>query len=86
MAFNLTQVPLHAFPATPSDATAQDGVGFYVGGGAGDVTVTTRGSPEYPPQNVTFPAVPIGTIIPIAFTKIMATGTLATGIVVFAGA
>jgi hypothetical protein len=86
MAFNLTQVPLHAFPISPSDTVNQNGVGFYVGGSAGDVTVRTVGSPAYPPALVTFPAVPLGATVAIQFTQLRASGTAATGIVAFAGA
>jgi hypothetical protein len=61
-----------AVAVTPSDATTIIGKAIYVGG-AGAVAVTTAAG-----NVVTFSAVPVGTVIPIAFTKIMATNTTAT--------
>ena len=61
-----------AVAVTPSDTTVIVGKAIYVGG-AGNVAVTTSAGTV-----VTFTAPPVGTVIPIAFTKIMATNTTAT--------
>lgn len=63
-----------AYPITPSDTLGQPGDALYVGA-AGNVTIFTKGTPSFPAQAVLFPAVPAGTTIPCAFTKVMATGT-----------
>ena len=58
---------------TKSDATVLDNVeGLYIGG-AGDVAVADQNG-----DVVTFSAVPVGTILPIAVTKVMSTNTSAT--------
>jgi hypothetical protein len=58
---------------TPSDATLLlDVRGIYVGG-AGNVAVTLVSG-----EVVTFTAVPVGTILPVKVTKVMATNTTAT--------
>ena len=64
-----------AVAVTPSDATVIVGKAIYVGG-AGNVAVTTAAGGV-----VTFIAPPVGTVIPIAFTKVMATNTTATSLV-----
>lgn len=61
-----------AVAVTPSDATIINGKAIYVGG-AGNVAVTTAAGTV-----VTFTAPPVCTVIPIAFTKVMATNTTAT--------
>lgn len=61
-----------AVAVTPSDVTTIVGKAIYVGG-AGNVAVTTAAG-----NVVTFTAPPVGTVIPISFTKIMATNTTAT--------
>ena len=63
---------------TPSDATPlADGTrGLYIGG-AGDVTVIMAQDGKTP---ITFKAVPVGTLLPIAVNFVMATGTTATNI------
>lgn len=61
-----------AAAVTPSDATVINGKEIYVGG-AGNVAVTTESGTV-----VTFTAPPVGSIIPIGFTKVMATNTTAT--------
>lgn len=70
------------FAITPSDSVTFDNNNnnpptraIYVGG-SGDLTV--RGVCGL---NVTFPAVPAGTIIPIAADRVLSTGTTATNIV-----
>ena len=66
----------YAVAVTPSDATVlQTTKAIYIGG-AGNVAVTMAGG-----GNVTFIAPPVGTILPIAVTKVLATGTTATSIV-----
>lgn len=61
-----------AATVTPSDTTVILGKAIYVGG-AGNVAVTTAAGTV-----VTFTAPPVGSIIPVAFTKVMATNTTAT--------
>ena len=61
-----------AVAVTPSGVTTIVGKAIYVGG-AGNVAVTTAAG-----NVVTFTAPPVGTVIPISFTKIMATNTSAT--------
>jgi hypothetical protein len=61
-----------AAAVTPSNSTIINGKAIYVGG-AGNVAVTTNAGTV-----VTFTAPPVGSIIPIAFTKVMATNTTAT--------
>ena len=61
-----------AIAITKSDATVLIGLrGIYVGG-TGDVAVTT------PTGDVTFSAVPAGTILPVSASKVLSTGTTAT--------
>ena len=58
---------------TPSDTTKLgDTRGIYVGG-AGDVAVTM-----FDGTTATFKAVPVGTLLPISVSKVMATNTTAT--------
>jgi hypothetical protein len=60
---------------TPSDTVNLGGKAIYVGG-AGNVTCVTEGG------NVTlFTAPPVGSVIPIRFTRVNATGTTATALV-----
>jgi hypothetical protein len=61
-------------PITPSDATTFDYQGFKVKGNAGDVRVITKDG--------TTRTIPMasGEVEPVAITKILATGTTATGI------
>jgi hypothetical protein len=61
-------------PADGSDLTYVSRA-LYVGA-AGDVTAVMRDG-----QELTFEAVPGGTLLPIAVTRVKATGTTATGIV-----
>lgn len=57
----------------PSDTTVLSSVrGLYVGG-AGDVAVTMQDG-----TTGTFKAVPVGTVLPLQVSKVMATGTTAT--------
>jgi len=67
----------NAESVTPSDTTTFTSIthGIYVGG-AGDLAVTTvKGNV------VTFKSVPVGLIIPVQASKVMATNTTATDIV-----
>lgn len=69
-----------AFAVTASDATVLSGVrGLYVGG-AGNLVVEML-NPESVSATVTFNAVPVGTVLPIAVERVLATGTTATLIV-----
>lgn len=61
-----------AAAVTPSDTAEIQGLALYVGG-AGNVALITEGG-----DTVTFTAPPVGSIIPIRFTKVLATGTTAT--------
>lgn len=62
-------VPEDAASVTPSDSTVFDSSILYVGS-TGNVKVTTaQGS------DVTFTAVPAGTILPVRVKKVFATGT-----------
>ncbi len=64
-----------AVAVAKSDSTAVDYRALYIGG-LGDVTVTTVGG-----DVVTFSAVPVGTILPVHVTRVMAatTATLIIG-------
>jgi hypothetical protein len=67
----------HGFAVTPSDSTllAETTRGIYVGTGGTIAALMLSGA------SVTFTAVPSGAILPVRLTKIMATGTTASGIV-----
>ena len=60
---------------TPSDTVNLGGRAIYVGG-AGNVTVVTEGG-----NTTLFTAPPVGSIIPIRFTRVNSTGTTATALV-----
>lgn len=72
MAIN-DQVAFKASAVAPSDTVEAGGSALYVGG-AGDVTVNMQDGGGV----VTFAAVPVGTILPIAFARVRATLTTAT--------
>jgi hypothetical protein len=63
---------------TPSDSTdlPQVSRGIYVGG-AGNLVVT----PAAGGSNVTFVAVPAGTVLPIRVTRVLSTSTTATSLI-----
>lgn len=61
-----------AVAVTPSDTAINAFAGLYIGG-AGDVAITGAGGVA-----VTFKAVPVGTILPIATNNVMSTNTTAT--------
>lgn len=63
---------------TPSDSTdlPQVSRGIYVGG-AGNIVVT----PAAGGSNVTFSAVPAGTVLPIRVSRVLSTSTTATSLV-----
>lgn len=66
-----------AAAVTPSDATVLSGVqGIYIGG-AGNLAVMPYGSSTA----VTFIAPPVGTVLRLRVSKVMATNTTATNIV-----
>jgi len=66
-----------AFAITPHDTNdlAQVTRGIYVGG-AGDLTVVTKGG-----TTVLFSAVPAGVVLPVRAAKVKSTGTAATSLV-----
>jgi hypothetical protein len=77
------QISANAFTIVPSDTTIITANGVYVGG-AGNVTVRPaeqEGKPS--PVDVTFSAVPVGTILPIQVSRVFSTGTTATLMVAF---
>jgi len=63
-----------AAAVVPSDTAAQRFLGIYVGG-AGNVAVEPRDSIG---TTFVFTAVPVGTILPVATARVLATGTTAT--------
>lgn len=65
----------HAAAVTPSDTADNYGTALYVGG-AGNVSLVTEGG-----ETTTITAPPVGSIIPVRFTKVRATGTTATNLV-----
>jgi hypothetical protein len=67
----------HAFTITPSDtaALAETLRGVYIGGGGAITAITQSGA------TVEFTALPSGSILPVRLSKILATGTTATGLV-----
>ena len=67
-----------ALAVTPNDTTAVLFRSLYIGG-AGDVSVVLIGDGTGAP--VTFSAVPVGTILPIAVKRVRSTGTTATLII-----
>lgn len=71
----LSQAFRRAAAVTPSDTADNYGVALYVGG-AGNVSVITEGG-----DTVTFTAPPVGSILPVRFTNVRATGTTATNLV-----
>ena len=74
---SLTSPPEEAAVIVPDDAADLACVtrAIYVGGG-GDLRVRMQGGAE-----VTFPAVPAGAMLPLRLTRVLATGTTATGLV-----
>ena len=64
-------VPEDAVAVTPSDVTTFESSMLYVGS-TGDVKVTTAQGTD-----VTFTAVPAGTVLPVRIKKVFATGTTA---------
>ena len=71
MQLNFATYPTAA-AITPSDTAQQSYRAIYVGG-AGNVAVTTVGG-----NVVTFTAPPVGSILPVEVSKVMATNTTAT--------
>lgn len=66
-----------AHTVVPSDTNdlSTPGVGLYIGG-TGNVRATLEDG-----ETVTFVGVPVGTILPFIFRRILATGTTATNLV-----
>lgn len=75
MSFKVSRITADGVAITPSNATQLSLFGFYVGV-TGDVTILTSLG-----TSLLFKAVPAGKIIRIGISKIMSTGTTATGIV-----
>jgi hypothetical protein len=71
----LVQTYQVATTLTPSDTNNHNIKALYVGG-AGNVSVTTNEG-----TTVTFTAVPVGSILPVAVQRVRATGTTATNLV-----
>ena len=73
---SLTSPPEHALAILPDDAAELPHVtrALYVGGG-GDVAVRMRGG-----EAAVFAGVPAGTLLPIRVSRVLASGTTATGI------
>lgn len=74
---NATVAAHSAFAVTKSDSTIIPATRALYIGGAGDVAVTMAEDEN----NVTFVAVPAGSILPVQVIKILSTGTTATSIV-----
>jgi hypothetical protein len=67
-----------AASVTPSDSSDLSNVSRYLYvGGTGDITATSQGG-----DSIVFKAVPVGTVLPVALSRIKATGTTATNLVV----
>jgi hypothetical protein len=77
MAFKNDYTPGDALAVTPSDSSAVDFYGLYVGTG-GDLAVKGQGG-----QAVTFKNVPAGAVIPLRVLCVMSTNTTASNIVGF---
>lgn len=69
-----------AVAVTPNDSTVLAPTAALYIGGAGNVAVVMAGEGNLN-VSVTFTAPPVGTILPLAVKKVMATGTTATLIV-----
>lgn len=70
-------IPDKAAAVTPSDSTNQYGLGLYVGTG-GNVSLTMAGG-----GTITLLNIQAGTLLPIEFSQVRATGTTASSIVRF---
>lgn len=73
---NLSQ-PDNAAAVTPNDSTDLSSAGFLYVGTGGDVALITSGS-----NTVTFANVPSGSFLPVLTTRVLATGTTASDILV----
>jgi len=63
----------HAAVITASDVTVLQGNPAVYVGGTGNVNVVTAGG-----ETVLFTAVPVGTVLPVRVSKVLATSTTAT--------
>jgi hypothetical protein len=72
-ASGLNSPAANAVAVTKSDSTVLTTTRALYIGGTGDVAVTMAGG-----GNVTFSAVPVGTLLPLRVTKVLSTGTTAT--------
>jgi hypothetical protein len=74
----LSEPAVNAAAITPSDTTdLTQFTRFLYVGGTGDITVNMAGSGA----TVLFKAVPVGVVLPIRVSRVLATGTTATNVV-----
>ena len=75
--FSSTQIATYGVAAaiTTSDTNNHNVKAIYVGG-AGNISLVTNDG-----ATVTFTAVPVGTILPVAAQRVRATGTTATNLI-----
>ena len=83
MSMRTIDQPGNAVAGSPSDSTKLSGVGFYVGGAGNVAVMPYEQEGAATPTAVTFVAPPVGTVIRMNFSRLMATNTTATNIVVF---
>jgi len=75
MTVSLEAIPSRMTAVTPSDTTELRGAALYIGG-AGNVALANSAG-----DTVTFTGVLAGSVLPVQFTKVLATGTTATNLV-----
>jgi hypothetical protein len=75
---SLNEPAVNAAAITPSDTTdLTQFTRFLYVGGTGDVTVNMAGTGA----TILFKAIPVGTVLPIRVSRVLATGTTATNLV-----
>jgi GTP cyclohydrolase III len=82
MAFQASAITSNAFVVTPSDTARINALGFFVGGAGAVAVMPAYQEGATPPVPVTFQAA-AGSLIPLAISRVMATGTTATNIIAF---